>query len=121
MTKFDRNWKLWIGVLKERAELSKPVLIRRLNRPIMEISASADKNAGVEPQMGYVHLKGNKFIISISAIESKTSQLDTLLHEWAHCVAYPAQREAKTVWTHDELFGVAFAYVYRQFYQEPLP
>ena len=72
--------------------------------------------------MGCAHLVKNKFIITVSALEPRASQIDTLVHEWAHCLAYPAQRRANKVWMHDDRhFGAAYAKVYRAFYNEPKP
>ena len=88
---------------------------------MIEKSASMWADEEPERHMGSASLLGGRFVIYISALEAHNTQLDTLLHEWAHCLAYPAQRRVKTTWTHDDIFGVAYAHVYRLFYQEPTP
>lgn len=120
-TSFERKWRKWLGELKERVPLNKPVTVRRIKRPILAKCASAKTPDKLEPQLGTTDLVNGKFLIQISAVESKATQIDTLVHEWAHCVAYEAQRKSKTVWTHDALFGLAYAQVYRAFYEEPNP
>lgn len=121
MAKFQTQWKKWIEELKERVPLDRPVVVKRTKRKLVVISVSGGTGRA-ERQMGCAELVNGKFIIEVSALEPRASQLDTLLHEWAHCLAYPAQQRAKKAWTHDDKhFGAAFATTYRAFYNEPTP
>lgn len=120
-TKFERNWRLWIEELKQRVPLSKPVSITRPKRQIIAVSASMTKLQKPDRHMGFAKLKDGRFVIGISTLESQQSQIETLLHEWAHCLAYPAQQANRTTWTHDDIFGLAFAFTYRQFFNEEDP
>ena len=120
-TSFERKWKKWIVELKERCPLTKPVVVYRVNRAIHGLSASMPDEAKPEPHLGETTLVNGKFIIRISAIEPRQVQLDTLVHEWAHCVAYPDQLATRRTWTHDIHYGIAYAEVYRRFYNEPEP
>lgn len=84
---------------------------------------------------GFCVRKGDKFLITIDDTLRYDGVLNTLLHEWAHALAwnYLLERASKelaadeiTAATFEDIshgpeFGVAFAFVWRTFVKKILP
>lgn len=63
-----------------------------------------------------VFYPGKRWIIRISPKQSRSAAVDTLLHEWAHCLQDEREPHAKV--HHTDLWGVLFAQVYRGYHGE---
>lgn len=64
---------------------------------------------------GYsVFYPGKRWIITIHPKQSIDSAVDTLLHEWAHCLQ--DEREPKSKIHHTDLWGELYAQLYRGFH-----
>lgn len=57
---------------------------------------------------GKVESSGNEFFLTINSTQSRTVQLDSLVHEWAHIIVIERMED----WTHSQLWGVKYAEIY---------
>lgn len=100
-------YKNLVSVLKKKCPVAYPVSVRRVKM--------VDRD-------GDCSLHKKKFYIRISKELCELSAIDTLLHEWAHALAWNHLHDALD-WeefeqrSHDASWGVAYSEVYRVFEQ----
>ena len=70
------------------------------------------------PCFGHVMLHRRRFIIRIDPLLPWEIAVDYLLHEWAHCHAWAHQKIDKERPDHSDEWGLAYARIYRRFYEE---
>lgn len=76
--------------LEKHCPLSEPFVIREVSR---------------RRGLGRACLSIGGFIIEITTNVDSITQVDTLIHEWAHCLRYNGR--------HDDLYGIEWARCYR--------
>lgn len=70
------------------------------------------KSKFLKKEHGYTECIGGWFRIKINRKESYELRIDTLIHEWAHCLTwYGAEETAE----HGAEWGIAYARIYRTF------
>lgn len=67
---------------------------------------------------GHCTRKGNSFYIKVNKALSESQMIDTLLHEWAHALAWNhlhdvTDHKSFQLKVHDAAWGVAYSEVYR--------
>lgn len=106
-----RAYKKLVSVLKQKCPAAFPVSVRRV------------KMIGLDGDCG---LGKKQFFIRINRNISESSAIDTLLHEWAHAIAWNHLHDSLD-WPefekrcHDASWGVAYSEVYRVYEQFYLP
>jgi len=58
--------------------------------------------------LGLTEFNGNRIIIRVSPVLDEQLQVEILVHEWAHAMAWPHE-----TLDHDSLWGVMFSRAYR--------
>jgi hypothetical protein len=61
------------------------------------------------PYLGLTRKAQDGYDVQIEARQSMSGILDTLIHEWAHCMVWGASQ----INSHDDIWGVAFSTAYR--------
>lgn len=92
---------------------------------IAVLSEKVPLNAPVEvvigpiegPFLGLTTWEGDHYLIRIEVRQAPNALLDTLDHEWAHAMVWMACRED----THDAMWGIAYARVYRAILEARFP
>jgi hypothetical protein len=106
-----RAYKTLVSILKQKCPAAFPVSVRRV------------KMSGLD---GDCSLGKKQFFIRINRDISEASAIDTLLHEWAHAIAWNHLHDSLD-WqefekrSHDASWGVAYSEVYRVYEQCYLP
>lgn len=70
------------------------------------------QSKSLKKDQGETELKGICFYIRIHRKQSFLSRIDSLLHEWAHCLTWFG---AETDEDHSAEWGIAYAKIYRTF------
>jgi len=70
------------------------------------------RTASAERDAGYTALNNNKFIVIVSGDFNFNTRMDTLLHEWAHCLTWFG---AEDTTVHPGEWGLSHAKILRAF------
>lgn len=102
------SYRQLVSILKKKCPPAYPVKVRRT-----KITSQLD---------GDCALHKKQFTIRISNELSESSAIDTLLHEWAHAIAWNHLHDSMDWGTfeeriHDASWGVAYSEVYRVYEQ----
>jgi hypothetical protein len=84
----------------------------------MEMRVESIPQKGGELCFGDVALIKGRFLIRIDSRLVWEVAIDILLHEVAHCVAWPHKKLHKERPDHSDEWGLAFARIYRRFHEE---
>lgn len=103
----EKRFRSWVEVLRGEFPEHVEIQVRRERRQVTF--------AGVECH-GTCDRRDNSFVITVSANDPHLVQRETLLHEWAHAIAWPAQMVGGSEGTHDDVWAIAYGQVYRKFY-----
>ena len=109
------EFRHWCRFFRKRIPLQAPVrIIRRRNLPRVPCRGAA----GVvkdEPVTAYCYRRSGSlgYVIVVQNVRSRELLIESLAHEWAHCMAEPAQRVTRTQFSHDPLFGLAYGECWR--------
>lgn len=96
-----------LAVLRERCPTIAPVRVRRTVLPADTLGYC---NTAHCAETGALV----RFDIRVSSEYDTEMQLRILYHEWAHALAFSIQNRDRTIDDHDEMWGVAYARVYRE-------
>lgn len=102
------SYRKLVSILKKKCPPAYPVTVRRT-----KITSKLD---------GDCSLHKKQFYIRISRDLNESSAIDTLLHEWAHAIAWNHLHDSMD-WSqfeervHDASWGVAYSEVYRVYEQ----
>lgn len=94
--------------LRKDAPTDLPVVVVR--RPLR-----AKKIAGKKTiECGYAYRRPRCYVILVNSKLSSVEQEETLVHEYAHALAYPLQSERGSM-LHDRIWGAAYARAWRAY------
>ncbi len=102
-----------VAYLRNYCPVTKPVKIYR-RKNLRKVPIEGPNGTSKEPVLGYCYKTKKYFVIVISKDQNADGQVETLRHEWAHLMAYPAQITTKSEWQHDAIWGLAYANVWRE-------
>ena len=68
--------------------------------------------------LGDCVLYRRKFMIRISPAANWVNMIDTLLHEWAHALAWPRSSEAHRHPDHSDEWALSYGRLFRSFHEE---
>ena len=93
MTKTNDYWRDILKLLRKNFPISRPVNVRRVK---------LTKNNGV------TYFDSRSFHVYINSNQSKDSQIDSLIHEWAHVRAIDEAFQHKGRWgeLHGEIYDI---------------
>lgn len=94
-----------LAVLRERCPTIVPVRVRRTD--LQGDLLGASRALYCQETGALLH-----FDVFVKKSLSRELQVRVLMHEWAHCLAWAPEHE--TVEDHDEMWGLAYARVYRE-------
>jgi Zn-dependent peptidase ImmA (M78 family) len=94
----------FVNELKREFPAKKPIYVRRVITPF-------DKDFTPKKRLyGYCVDKDDCFVVKINKNMSLSEQKDTLIHEWAHCLAGWENNKDP----HSKEWGIAYAKIYRK-------
>lgn len=102
------SYRQLVSILKKKCPPAYPITVRRT-----KITSQLDGDCSLDKK---------QFKIRISNALSESSAIDTLLHEWAHAIAWNHLHDSMDWGTfeeriHDASWGVAYSEVYRVYEQ----
>ena len=95
-----------LRVLRDKAPTDHPVRVRR--RPLPKSTSNGKKVI----ECGYATFCDDHYNIVVNSNLTAAEQEETLIHEYAHAVAFPKQRGSGE---HDRTWGIAYAAVWRAY------
>lgn len=104
-----QRFRRHVAKLNEHCPVAVPVKVHRVKSNRLPKGSLGDCWA-VHSEQGHL----THFSIRIPSDVDYQLQIQLLIHEWAHAVAWTPQNGPGTVDDHDALWGVAYARVYRE-------
>ena len=98
------SFRKFANVLRRNFPCSMPVKVRRCKMPLIGDGSDAR-------EFGDAQVKDNYYQIRINQDHDIYVQLDTLMHEWAHCLVNWTDDEDKS--DHTDEWGETYATIYR--------
>jgi|GEM_PF-2693963 len=97
--------KQFSDLLREKFPVDRPVRVRTCKMPL------SDRNSG-DRLYGDVQENADHYLIRLNKDHELCIQKDTLMHEWAHCMAGWENLEN----CHNEKWGICYARIYQEIF-----
>ena len=108
----NQQFSLILRMLRQQFPPEHPVRVRRLNRDLM----GPDAPFGLCSLVNLQKPKSERyFVICLRKTDPWNVQMDTLLHEWAHCLTWYQLEDGKD---HGDAFARKHGVLYREFIED---